>query len=86
MDKYFTWTPTRIEGIGLPTVYEEVYRRHRLAFPTYRLNGRVLPVGGDYQWREDGERHLLNPQTVHTLQKAVRTGDYATFQGIHPTD
>ncbi|MCP4165417.1 MAG: glutamate synthase large subunit [Chloroflexi bacterium] len=80
VDKYFTWTPTRIEGIGLEEVYEEVYRRHRLAFPTYRLNGKVLPVGGDYQWRKDGERHLLNPKTVHTLQMAVRSGDYETFK------
>lgn len=80
VDKYFTWTPTRIEGIGIQTIYEEVYRRHRLAFPTYRLNGRTLPVGGDYQWRAEGERHLLNPKTIHTLQKAVRTGDYAVFK------
>ncbi|MCO6453055.1 MAG: glutamate synthase large subunit [Caldilineales bacterium] len=80
VDKYFTWTSTRIEGIGLQEIYEEAYRRHRLAFPTYQLNGKVLPVGGDYQWRKDGERHLLNPKTVHTLQKAVRTGDYGTFK------
>ncbi|RME83321.1 MAG: glutamate synthase large subunit [Caldilineae bacterium] len=80
VDKYFTWTPTRIEGIGLQEVYEEVYRRHRLAFPTHQLNGKVLPVGGDYKWRSDGERHLLNPQTIYTLQKAVRTGDYETFK------
>jgi glutamate synthase (ferredoxin) len=80
VDKYFTWTPTRIEGIGLQEVYEEIHRRHRRAFPTYQLNGKVLPVGGDYQWRKDGERHLLNPKTVHTLQKAVRTGDYDTFK------
>jgi glutamate synthase domain-containing protein 2/glutamate synthase domain-containing protein 3 len=80
VDKYFTWTPTRIEGIGLQEVYEEVYRRHRHAFPTYQHNGNVLPVGGDYQWRKEGERHLLNPETVHTLQKAVRTGNYEIFK------
>lgn len=80
VDKYFTWTPTRVEGIGIEEIYEEVYRRHRDAFPAYRLNGKVLPAGGEYQWRHDGERHLLNPETVHTLQRACRTGDYAVYK------
>ncbi len=80
VDKYFTWTPSRVEGIGIAEICEEVRQRHRDAFPAYRLNGKVLPAGGDYQWRHDGERHLLNPETVHTLQRAVRTGDYATYR------
>jgi glutamate synthase (ferredoxin) len=80
VDKYFTWTPTRIEGIGLPEVYEEVARRHRRAFPPRPMNGHVLPEGGDYQWRHDGERHLFNPQTIHFLQQACRTGNYETFK------
>ncbi len=80
VDKYFTWTPTRIEGIGLAEVYDEVMRRHRIAYPERPLNGHVLPAGGEYQWRNDGERHLFNPQTIHYLQQAVRTGNYATFK------
>ncbi|RME52825.1 MAG: glutamate synthase subunit alpha, partial [Caldilineae bacterium] len=80
VDKYFTWTPTRIEGVGLEELYEEVRRRHRKAFPARPLNGHVLPPGGEYQWRRDGERHLFNPETIHYLQRACRNGDYATFK------
>ncbi len=80
VDKYFTWTPTRIEGIGLDEVFDEVTRRHRIAYPERPLNGHVLPTGGEYQWRSDGERHLFNPQTIHFLQQAVRNNDYAMFK------
>lgn len=80
VDKYFTWTPTRVEGIDLPEIYEEVKVRHRRAFPTRPVNGHVLPAGGDYQWRKDGEIHLFNPRTVHYLQKAVRNSDYGAFK------
>ncbi len=82
VDKYFTWTPTRIEGIGLHEVYEEVARRHRHAYPERPYNGHVLPTGGEYQWRHDGERHLFNPQTIHYLQQAVRNNDYAALQAL----
>ena len=80
VDRYFTWTPTRVEGIGLEEVAEETIRRHWLAFPERSYNGSVLPAGGDYQWRQDGERHLFNPQTIHFLQRSVRTNDYGTFK------
>jgi glutamate synthase domain-containing protein 2/glutamate synthase domain-containing protein 1/glutamate synthase domain-containing protein 3 len=80
VDKYFTWTPSRIEGIGLAEIYEEVALRHRRAFPDRKLNGHVLPAGGEYQWRSDGERHLFNPQTIHYLQRATRFNEYAAFK------
>ncbi|HRV93640.1 MAG TPA: glutamate synthase large subunit [Anaerolineae bacterium] len=80
VDKYFTWTPTRIEGIGLDLIAEEVRRRHHHAFPDRQTNGHTLDVGGEWQWRKDGEHHLLNPQTIHALQKATRTGDYKTYR------
>ncbi len=85
VDRYFTWTPTRVEGIGLPEIYEEVKVRHRKAFPP-RVNGvEVLDPGGVYQWRHDGEQHLFNPQTVHQLQMACRTGNYNVFQQYSTT-
>ncbi|HRW09484.1 MAG TPA: glutamate synthase large subunit [Caldilineaceae bacterium] len=85
VDQYFTWTPTRIEGIGLAEIEEEILRRHRKAFPP-RLNGvEVLDPGGVYQWRYDGEQHLFNPQTVHQLQLACRTGNYNVFQQYSTT-
>ncbi|MGV3771256.1 MAG: glutamate synthase large subunit, partial [Verrucomicrobiales bacterium] len=80
IDKYFTWTPTRVEGIGLEQIAQEVLTRHNHAFPDRQVNGHTLDVGGQYQWRAGGEVHLFNPQTVHKLQRAVRVGDYKTFK------
>src|SRR5690606_20708247 len=78
--KYFTWTASRIGGIGIEQITREVLLRHSRAFPERPVNGHTLDVGGQYQWRADGEPHLFNPHTVHKLQKAVRTGDYAVFK------
>jgi glutamate synthase domain-containing protein 2/glutamate synthase domain-containing protein 1/glutamate synthase domain-containing protein 3 len=80
VDHYFTWTPSRVGGIGLDVIAQEVLARHRMAFPDRQVNGHVLPVGGQYQWRDDGEYHLFNPETIHKLQKAVRTESYSTFK------
>ncbi|MCI0748669.1 MAG: glutamate synthase large subunit [Verrucomicrobia subdivision 3 bacterium] len=80
IDKYFTWTASRVEGVGLDVIAREVEIRHRAAFPDRSVNGDVLDVGGQYQWRQDGEYHLFNPQTVHKLQRACRTGDYKVFK------
>jgi glutamate synthase (ferredoxin) len=82
VDKYFTWTPTRVQGIGLAQIYEEVKKRHLLAFPERQSDPELLRAGGVYQWRADGERHLFNPQTIHKLQYAVRQrGDKVWSQG-----
>src|SRR5205085_2419821 len=50
------------------------------AFPERQVNGHTLDVGGQYQWRAEGEVHLFSPQTVHKLQRAVRTADYKVFK------
>ncbi len=80
IDRYFTWTPSRVGGIGLDVIAQEVLTRHRAAYPERSVNGHVLPVGGQYQWRADGEYHLFNPESIHRLQKAVRTGSFAAFK------
>jgi len=80
IDRYFTWTPSRVEGVGLEVIAREVEMRHRHAFPERSVNGHTLDVGGQYQWRADGELHLFSPQTVHRLQQAVRTADYQLFK------
>ncbi|MSR77667.1 MAG: glutamate synthase large subunit [Candidatus Omnitrophica bacterium] len=80
IDKYFTWTSSRIEGIGLEGLAEEVLRRHRHAFPERQVNGAALDPGGQYQWRKDGEYHLFNPKTVHSLQLACRTNNPKAFK------
>lgn len=78
VDRYFTWTPSRIGGIGLEEVAEETLAHHFRAYADQE--DRVLDSVGEYQWRSGGEEHLFNPQTVHLLQQAVRTGDYGTYK------
>jgi len=80
IDKYFTWTPSRVEGVGIDVIAQEVLQRHQRAFPDRPVNGHVLDVGGQYQWRESGEYHLFNPQTIHKLQQAVRTRSSKVFK------
>ncbi|MFA5057095.1 MAG: glutamate synthase large subunit, partial [Opitutaceae bacterium] len=80
IDHYFTWTSSRVGGVGLDVIAQEVLARHHAAYPERQVNGHVLPAGGQYQWREDGEVHLFNPETIHRLQKAVRTGSYGVFK------
>ncbi len=78
--KYFTWTASRIEGADLEVIAKEAIARHTHAFPDRPASGNTLDVGGDYQWRKDGEAHLFSPETIHALQKAVRDGNYELFQ------
>src|SRR5207247_10645083 len=80
VDKYFTWTPSRVGGIGLEEIAREAGEQHAKAFPAYALNGHTLEVYGQYQYRKDGELHLFNPRTIHLLQKACRNNDYKTFK------
>jgi len=80
VDTYFTWTASRIGGVGIDVIAEEVKLRHRHAFPERSVNGRQLDPGGQYQWRADGEYHLFNPQSVHKLQLACRTNNYDVFR------
>lgn len=80
VDRYFTWTPSRIGGIGLEEVAAEALAHHNRAFTDKDGNDKVLDSGGDYQWRADGEDHLFNPQTIHLLQHAVRSGDYDLYK------
>jgi glutamate synthase (NADPH/NADH) large chain len=82
VDQYFTGTVSKLGGIGLDTVAEEVARRHATAYPVDGLPPahRALEVGGEYQWRREGEPHLFDPETVFRLQHATRTGQYDVFK------
>jgi len=80
IDRYFTWTASRIGGIGLDEIVVEAIRQHAQAFPPNSVNEHTLDVQGQYQYRKDGESHLFNPKTIHLLQKACRNADYATFK------
>jgi glutamate synthase (ferredoxin) len=78
IDKYFTWTPSRIGGVGLDVIAEETRLRHAAAYD--RTGERTLDAGGEYQFRVDGAHHLFNPLTIHKLQQACRTGNYELFK------
>jgi len=80
VDKYFTWTATRIEGADLGVIAKEAAARHNEGYPAIPVEGPALDAGGEYQWRKEGESHLFSPLTIHTLQKAVRTGSYDLFK------
>ena len=81
IDRYFTWTPSRISGVGLDVLAQEVLARHAQAYPRRQVPGRLeLEPGGQYQWRRDGERHLVNPLTVAKLQQAVREDSAKTYR------
>jgi glutamate synthase (NADPH/NADH) large chain len=81
VDEYFTWTPTRIGGIGIDVVAREAQMRQDRAYPPKRpIYHKQLGVGGNNQWRHDGERHLFNPLSIAQLQHATLTGDYAAFK------
>ena len=82
VDEYFTGTPSRIAGVGLDVLAAEVAARHRAAHaerPTERAH-RELEVGGEYQWRREGELHLFHPRTVFKLQHATRAKRYDVFK------
>ena len=80
VDQYFSWTASRIGGIGLDVIAEEVSLRHHNAFPARPVKRPELEWGGEYQWRRDGEYHLFNPETVFKLQHATRAGQYRLFK------
>ena len=82
VDRYFTGTTSKLGGVGLDVVAEEVARRHHFAFGSREgeLAHREIETGGDYHWRRDGEHHLFNPATVFKLQQATRANDYRIFK------
>ena len=80
IDSYFAGTASRIEGVGLEVLAREAQLKHSYAFQPLTESETDLTVGGQYQYREGGEYHLVNPLTIASLQKAVRQNSFATFQ------
>jgi glutamate synthase (NADPH) large chain len=82
VDKYFTGTVSRLGGIGLAEIATSVGTRHAVANPKRPAERahRKLELGGDYQWRREGEYHLFNPETVFKLQHATRAKRYDVFK------
>ncbi|SIE15957.1 Putative ferredoxin-dependent glutamate synthase [Mycobacteroides abscessus subsp. abscessus] len=82
LDEYFTGLACPTGGIGLDEIAADVASRHNLAFldRPEEWAHRELEVGGEYQWRREGEYHLFNPDTVFKLQHSTRTGQYSVFK------
>jgi glutamate synthase (NADPH/NADH) large chain len=82
IDKYFTGTTSRLGGVGLDVLAQEVSKRHDVAYPFTGISPahRQLAIGGEYQWRREGEPHLFDPETVFKLQHSTRTGQMDVFR------
>ncbi len=82
VDAYFCGTVSKLGGVGIDVIAEEVARRHATAYPPSGISPahRVLADGGEYQWRRDGEPHLFDPETVFRLQHATRSKRFDIFR------
>ncbi|MET9020161.1 glutamate synthase large subunit [Actinopolymorpha sp. NPDC004070] len=82
VDRYFTGTTSRLGGVDLDIIADEVRRRHETAYPRDGIAPahRRLPIGGEYQWRREGEPHLFDPETVFRLQHSTRSQRYDIFK------
>ena len=81
VDRYFTWAPSQVGGVGLAVVEEEARRRHSAAFAQAKLAAQPeIEPGGDYFWRRDGEYHMWNPRAIEKLQYAARMNDTQAYR------
>ncbi|MBA3066318.1 glutamate synthase large subunit, partial [bacterium] len=80
VNKYFGGVPSRIEGIGIKEIAAESLMRHSAAFAAPENNRGMLPSGGHYSYRRFSEKHLMAPEAIVALQKAVRAGDYGLYK------
>jgi glutamate synthase (ferredoxin) len=80
IETYFTNTPSRISGVGIDEIAKEVLGHHQRAFPARPVLQPDLDWGGNYQWRQDGEYHMYNPDSIHKLQYSTRTNNYKLFK------
>lgn len=80
VDKYFTGTVSRIQGLTIDDIAKEALIRHRVGFPTREIPLQMLDIGGVYQWQQRGEKHLFNPETISLLQQSTRNKNYEQFK------
>ena len=82
IDRYFTQTPTRLEGIGIEEIHRENQMRHESAYALNSPYTDTLESGGIFQYKADGEEHLYSPETIYLLQRACREGDYSLYKAF----
>ncbi|MBI5700340.1 glutamate synthase large subunit [Candidatus Saganbacteria bacterium] len=80
IEKCFTGTTSRIGGVTFETIAIEILEKHRIAYPKREESGRILPPGGLYQFRRDGEFHLWNPESISAIQDAAKKNDHARYK------
>ncbi|MBS1921591.1 MAG: glutamate synthase large subunit [Bacteroidetes bacterium] len=80
VEKYFTGSISRIEGMGLDEIAKETLAKHFSSFNQNNYDNSLLPTGGIYQWKRKGEFHLFNPQTIHLLQYSTRMNDFSIYK------
>ena len=80
VDDYFKGTVTRIQGLSIDDIAHEILVRHRFAYPLRAVPVQRLDVGGVYQWKQRGEKHLFNPTTISLLQESTRNKNYEQFK------
>ncbi|QMW05560.1 glutamate synthase large subunit [Spirosoma foliorum] len=80
VSRYFTGTVSRIGGMGLDEIAKEILVRHSVCFPDMSVSAPRLEVGGIYQWKQRGEKHIFNPDTIHLLQQSTKKNDYSIFK------
>ena len=80
VDKYFTGTPSRVEGIGVFEIAEEAIRMHKAAFGHDPLLATMLDAGGEYAWRTRGEEHMWTPDAIAKLQHSTRANNFNTYK------
>jgi len=78
--KYFTGTPTRVEGIGVFEIAEEAIRMHKAAFSDAPILETMLDAGGEYAWRARGEEHMWSPDAIAKLQHSTRSNNWNTYK------
>jgi glutamate synthase (NADPH/NADH) large chain/glutamate synthase (ferredoxin) len=78
--KYFTGTPSKIQGAGMQEIAQEIDMRQRLAFANMIDRNRELERGGEYHWRREGEAHIMHPEAIALLQHSVRANDYGIYK------
>ena len=80
VNKYFTGTPSRVEGIGVVEIAEEAIRMHRAAFSADPVLANALDAGGEYAWRARGEEHMWTPDAIAKLQHSTRANNFSTYK------